>query len=275
MKAFLALLRRHLGESKWVLGTAALAFFGLSVLTVWITLRFEALIDRGELGPNVARRGRVLVALGGPAMDYSTTALEICWWNHPLIVLTVLGWAITRGASAGAGEIERGTLDLTLSRPVSRTVYLTSHVAFTILGLLILVLFLWLGNVVGSLIYPVKSPPSFLTMARPMTMLVTLGMAVFGYTIPFSSFDVVRWRAILVASALTLGGLISMSIASQFEGYEWLLEKLSVFRAYAPVTVAMKGEPLAFNAGVLTAIFALGVAASFAVFLRRDLPSNS
>jgi ABC-2 type transport system permease protein len=275
MKVFQALLRKHLGESKWVLGIAAAAFFGLSLLTVWITLRFERLIDRGELGPNVARRGRVLMALGGPAMDYSTTALEICWWNHPLIVLSVLGWAITRGASACAGEIERGTLDLTLSRPVSRSVYLASHVMFMGLGLVVLVLSLWLGNVAGSLIFPVKSPPSFWTMLRPMTMLVTLGMAVFGYTIPFSSFDVVRWRAILFASALTLGGLISMSVASQFEGYEWFLEKLSVFRAYAPVTVAMRGEPLAFNASVLTAIFAVGVATSFVIFLRRDLPSNS
>jgi ABC-2 type transport system permease protein len=65
-----------------------------------------------------------------------------------------------------------------------------------------------------------------------------------------------------------------MTVAPQFEGYDWL-EKLSVFRAYAPVTVALKGEPLAFNAGILTSIFAAGVATSFVLFLRRDLPSNS
>ena len=88
MRVFLALIRRHLGESRWVLGLSSAAFFGLSILTIWITMRFEGLIERGELGPNVARRGRVLVALGGPAMDYSTTALEVCWWNHPLIVLS-------------------------------------------------------------------------------------------------------------------------------------------------------------------------------------------
>jgi ABC-2 type transport system permease protein len=275
MKVFLALLRKHLGESKWVLGVAAAAFFGLSILTIWITMRFEQLIDRGEVGPNVVRRRGILMGLGGPAMDYSSTALEVLWWNHPLIVLTVLGWAISRGAAAGAGEIERGTLDLTLSRPVSRTVYLASQVVFMFLGLVVLVLSLWLGNVVGTLLYLVKSPPAFLTLLRPMTMVVTLGMAVFGYTLPFSAVDVVRWRVLLIASALTLGGLISMSVASYFEDYEWLLEKLSVFRAYAPVTVAIKGEPLAFNASVLTAIFALGVAASFAIFLRRDLPSNS
>lgn len=274
MSAFVALIRRQAGESRWVLGLMASAFFGLAFLTAWITSRFEVLIDRGEVGPAI-KRYQFLRALGGPAMDYSTTALEVCWWNHPLIVLTVLGWAISRGASAGAGEIERGTLDLTLSRPVSRSMYLSAQVAFAVLGLVALVLSLWLGLTAGRLVYHVKAPPSFATLLRPMTMVVTLGMAVFGYTAPFSASDVVRWRPALIGSALTLGGLIAMSVASQFEDYEWLLERLSVFRAYAPVTVALKGEPLAYNASVLAAIFAVGVAASFAAWLRRDLPSNS
>lgn len=273
MSVFLALVRRQAGESRWVLGLSSAAFFGLSFLTVWLTSRFERLIDQGELGPAVRRFG-FLRALGGPAMDYSTLALEVCWWNHPLIVLTVLGWAIGRGSSGVAGEIERGTLDLTLSRPVSRSAYLAAQVTFTVLGLVALALSLWLGNVAGSLVHHVKAPPSFLILSRPMTMVVTLGMAVFGYTLPFSAFDVVRWRAILVAAALTLGGLIALTVAPQFEGYDWL-EALSVFRAYAPVTVALKGEPLAFNAGILTSLFAAGVTASFVLFLRRDLPSNS
>ena len=99
-------------------------------------------------------------------------------------------------------------------------------------------------------------------------------MAVYGYTLPFSALDVVRWRPGLVAAALTLGGLIAMSVAPQFEGYDWL-EKLSVFRAYAPVTVAMKGEPLAYNATVLCVVFAAGVVLALAIFWKRDLPTNS
>ena len=273
MKPLLIVLRRLAGEARWMLGLSGLAFFGLSFLTVWLTKRAERQVELGEAGPG--RRGlRILVGLGGPAMDFSTVALEVLWWNHPLIVLTVLGWAISRGSASVAGEIERGTLDLTLSRPVSRSAYLGAQVAFTVLGLVALVLSLWMGNIVGSLVHHVKSQPSILVLIRPMTMVVTLGMAVFGYTLPFSAMDVVRWRAALTAAALTLGGLIAMSVAPQFEGYEWL-EKLSVFRAYAPVTVAVKGEPLAYNASVLTAVFAVGVIASFVVFLRRDLPSNS
>jgi ABC-2 type transport system permease protein len=273
MIAVRALLRRQALESRWVLGIMGLAFFGLSILTTWLTWRFERLIDLGQLGPNV-RRYRFLLALGGENMDYSTTALEVCWWNHPVIVLTVLGWAISRGAAAVAAEIERGTLDLTLSRPVSRSTYLLSQVAFMLIGLMLLAAALIAGSRVGAQIYTLKAPPSILTLLKPAAMIVDLGMAVYGYTLPFSTLDVVRWRPGLIASALTLGGLIAMSVAPQFEGYDWL-ERASVFRAYAPVTVALKGDPLTYNTSVLCAIFAAGVVVALGIFARRDLPSNS
>jgi ABC-2 type transport system permease protein len=274
MTAIWALLRKQTLESRWVLGLMALAFFGLSILTAWLTLRFERLIDLGELGPTVRSRYGFLRALGGANMDFSTTALEICWWNHPVIVLTVLGWAISRGAAAVAGEIERGVLDLTLSRPVSRSTYLLAQVAFTLLGLLVLAAALIVGNQVGARLYALKAPPSILTLLKPATMVVTLGMAVYGYTLPFSTLDVARWRTGVIALALTLGGLVAMSVAPQFEGYDWL-EKLSVFRAYAPVTVALKGEPLTYNALVLCGVFAAGVVLALGLFARRDLPTNS
>jgi ABC-2 type transport system permease protein len=212
--------------------------------------------------------------LGGENMDYSTTALEVCWWNHPVIVLTVLGWAVSRGASAVAGEIERGTLDLTLSRPVPRSIYLFAQVAFTACGLLVLAAALIAGNKLGAQVYALKAPPSVLTLLRPATMLVTLGLAVYGYTLPLSALDSVRWRPGALAAAATLGGLIAMSVAPQFEGYDWL-EKLSVFDAYAPVTVALKGEPLTFNSLVLLGVFAAGAVPAFWIFCRRDLPTNS
>jgi ABC-2 type transport system permease protein len=273
MTAVRALLRKQAVESRWVLGISALAFFGLSILTVWLAWLFEGLIDSGDVRL-IVRRGRVFRAFGGENMDQSSTALVVCWWNHPVIVLTVLGWAISRASAAVAGEIERGTLDLTLSRPVPRSTYLLAQVVFTFLGFLVLAAALIAGNRIGAQFYPLKAPPSVLTLLRPAVMVMTLGMAIYGYTLPFSTLDVVRWRPGVIAAAITLGGLIAMSVAPQFEGYDWL-EKLSVFDAYAPVTVALKGEPLAYNASVLCIVFAIGVALALWIFARRDLPTNS
>lgn len=271
MNVVVVLIRKHLLESRWLLGLSSVAFFGLSWLTVWMATRFERLIDLNELG----RRGRMLMGLGGPAMDLSTTALEVCWWNHPVIVLTILAWAVTRASAAVAGEIERGTIDVTLSRPISRRAYLTSQILFAVLGLLLLGFSLIAGNVVASVFYTLKAPPTAWTLMKPAAMVVTLGMAVYGYALPLSAIDVVRWRPGLVASAVTLAGLVSMSVAPQFPDYQKLLENLSVFQLYAPVTVAMKGDPLSFNVTILLAVFLAGVVLSFFLFLRRNLPSNS
>lgn len=273
MTVFNALLRKHLLESRWMIGVSTAAFLALGVLTSWLTHRFEHFIEIGEPSSS-ARRFGFLRALGGPEMDYSTTALLVCWWNHPVIILTVLCWVISRAAAAVAGEIERGTIDVTLSRPVSRREYLSSQIVFAALGLMVMVAALASGSFIGRWIWTLKAAPGVLTMLKPWTMLVTLGMAVFGYSLPFSTIDVVKWRPTLAAVVITLGGLIAMSLAPQFDGYDWL-ESLSVFRAYAPVTVAMKGEPLAYNATVLMLVFAVGAGASLWLFSGRDLPSNS
>jgi ABC-2 type transport system permease protein len=273
MNVVFTLVRKHLVEAKWMLGLSAAALCGLTILTTWLTSLTERQMDSGEMARNPRRFG-VLRFLGGPEMDFSTTALEVCFWNHPVVVLTVLSWAVSRGSWAVAGEIERGTVDVTLSRPVSRSSYLTSQILATTLGLMALAFGLIAGCELGSLFFTLKAPPSFWTLLKPATMVVTLGMAVYGYTLPFSALDVVRWRPTLAGAGITLTGLIAMTVSRQYEGYEWL-DNLSVFNLYAPVTVAMKGAPLAYNASVLLGVFATGAAASYWLFSRRDLPSNS
>ena len=274
MNVVTTLLRRQLIESRWLLGVSAAAFFAIAVLTTWMASRFERLIASGDLIPGDRRYG-FLRGLGGPAQDYSTTGLEICWWNHPVLVMVLLSWAVARASAAVAGEIEKGTVDVTLSRPVSRTAYLSSQVIFAVLGLMTLAGALVVGTLIGGAYFGVKSPPSLLTLLRPAAMVVTLGMAVFGYTVPFSALDTVRWRPTLVGASITLGGLIALSVVNQFPDYENVLNKLSVFQVYAPVTVALKGEPLAYNVAVLLSVFVLGTIAAFVAFLRRDIPSNS
>ena len=70
----------------------------------------------------------------GIAEQPSSISLMIASWNHPFILLLVSMWAIGRGSAAVAAEVERGTLDLILSRPVSRWAYLASQVIVAISG---------------------------------------------------------------------------------------------------------------------------------------------
>jgi ABC-2 type transport system permease protein len=277
MSAVFALIRKQVAESRWLAGLSAAALFGLSWLTVFITARIESRMRELSAGGGEAARGAgFLRGMGGAAMDFSTTAIEMTWWNHPFILLLVCMWGIARGSGAIAGEIERGTMDLTLSRPVPRGVYLAVQVLTALLGFAVLVGGLVAGNLVGSRYNAVASPPSVLVLLRPGLNLAALGFAVYGYTLMLSAFDVVRWRPNLFGSVLTLAGFITLIIANvpQLDDYKWIA-KFSIFKAYNPVEAGVKGANLAFNAGLLGGIGLAGVVIAALAFWKRDLPANS
>jgi len=147
----------------------------------------------------------------------------------------VILWAISRGSLAVAGEVERGTMDLTLSRPISRTSYLVSQVGVAVLGLLLMAAAAVAGNLAGSRFNVVETPPSLASLFRPAMGLVGLGCAIFGYTLLVSSLDMVRWRPNLVGSVLTLAGYVSfvVSVLPPMAESSWKpwLERLSRLQA--------------------------------------------
>jgi ABC-2 type transport system permease protein len=209
--------------------------------------------------------------------SHAVLALEIARWNFPVVPLLVLSWAIARGSAAVSGELERGTLDLAMSRPMSRWTYLMAQVVSSLLGLAFMMLVLWLSNLLANRFYGIEEMPSALGVLRPCVNIFALGASVFGYTLLFSSFDVVRWRASLLGSAITIAGLVGYSVATADEFKErwgWL-EWLTVFRGYAPVEAAVKAEQFGPNVGALCGVCAAGIIIAYLFFQGRDLPANS
>lgn len=272
MNALSSLIRRNLLESRWMLGSLVLALFWLSWLFVHVAYRIEKSMRETVGGGPM----RMLRGLGGPAMDFSTGAIEMAFWNHPFILLMFSLWAIARGSGAVAGELERGTMDLVMSRPVSRTAFAASQVAVGVIGILLMAGAMVAGNLAGTQYNTLESPPSLLSLSRPALNLAALAWAIYGFSFLLSSGDIVRWRPTLIASVATLGMFVALVVASipSLEDWKWL-EKVSIFRAYTPVEAITKGENLTFNAGVLLAIGLVGLILGFLVFLRRDLPAGS
>ena len=273
MKATWALFRKNLLDARWMLLTICLSLFGLSWLFVHVAHRIEIRMKAvSGGGPPM----RMLRALGGSAMDLSTAAIEMAFWNHPFVLLMFAVWAIARGSAGVAGEIERGTMDLILSRPVPRFAYLTAQVAAALTGLALLGAAMMFGNVVGTHYNTLDDPPSLFRLSKPALNLFAFGLAIYGYTLFCSTVDLVRWRPNLIGSVATLAGFIAQVVANipSLEEYKWL-EHLSIFKAYNPVEVITTGETLAFNAGILALVGGIGLVLGYACFLRRDLPAGS
>jgi ABC-2 type transport system permease protein len=283
MWSFQALFRKHLHESKWMLGLSALVLFGLGRLFVYDvsihqTEILKVLAQSSEEAKSARGRFQFLRKLGLDEHTQSVTYIMPAWKRMPLFILTIALWAISRGSIAVAAEIERGTLDMVLSRPVSRFNYLTSQVVFGLFGLFFLGAALVAGTWIATRYNVLHEPPTLRQLWRPAANLAFLGLPIFGYTLLASSIDYARWRPNLIASVLTLGSFIAQVIAGldAFKGTAWKtwLERISLGNAFEPVDAVTKMETFSLHLGILAGVGLVLISMAYVAFAIRDLPAN-
>ncbi len=277
MKPFFALLRKHIHDTRGTLLLSAAALFALGWLFVWVTSLNESEILKALSSETEDNRFRWLRNMGLAEQPLSVSIM-MSFWTHPFILLIFAIWGISRGSIAVGAEVERGTLDLILSRPVSRTSYLLSHVLVVIFGLLILAFALAVGARIGAHYNFLRVPIDFSTLVKPAINLAALGLPIYGYTLLISAVDHVRWRPTMVGSVLTLAGFIAwvVSVIPVLQKYAWrvYLERVSIFKLYNPVDDVSTAESLVFNLTVLAGIGAGCILLAFIGLIRRDLPAN-
>jgi ABC-2 type transport system permease protein len=277
MRPFWALIRKQIHESRWTLFIAAAALFALGWLSIYMTSLNESrilkMLESGEGGDRL-----VLMRRLGLSKAPTSAEITMAFWNHPFFLILVGMWGIVRGSAAVAAEVERGTMDLLLSRPVSRTAYLGSQVVVALAGLGVLALGLAAGASIAVRYNTLRVTPEAGSLFGPAINLAALGLPIYGYTLLASAIDHVRWRPTWIGSCLTLAGLIANVIALQpvFADAWWKpwLQRFSIFSAYNPVEVVTKGDTLSPNLAALAGIGAPCILLAFIIFAWRDLPAN-
>jgi ABC-2 type transport system permease protein len=277
MTPFWALIRKQLHESRWTLFVSAAVLFGLGWLSVYMTSLNETRILK-MLATGVGGNRFDWMRRLGITQEPTSAEIMMAFWNHPFFLILVSIWCIVRGSAAVAAEVERGTMDLLLSRPVSRTSYLASQVGVAMAGLVVLAIALTAGASIAVHYNTLRIRPDPWTLAQPAMNLAALGLPIYGYTLLASSIDHVRSRPTWIGSSLTLGGFIAYVIAMVpvFSGMWWQpwLERVSIFMAYNPVEVVTKGESFAPHLAILAGVGAPCILLAFIVFAYRDLPAN-
>lgn len=95
--------------------------------------------------------GQVMEAIIGGDMVDVKNPLDVLTigYVHPLAQTILCVWAIGRAASAITGEIDRGTMELLLAQPLTRTQVVLAHFAVDLFVIPILCLAMWAGSWAG------------------------------------------------------------------------------------------------------------------------------
>jgi ABC-2 type transport system permease protein len=113
-------------------------------------------------------------------LDHAMDMLSI-GYVHPVMELMFCVWAIGRGASAIAGEIDRGTMELLLAQPLARFKLILAHFIVDVLTIPVLCLSLWAGTCLGWLmIGPIQPEPPDVKLPD---MTYTLEIGTFKYSV--------------------------------------------------------------------------------------------
>ena len=198
-------------------------------------------------------------------------------FDEPIVILCTVIWCIARGSDAVSGELGRGTLEMLLSQPISRTRYLMSHAVVSVGGLAALCLVLWAGVAIGiqrTVLTETIQPPSvqipFTSFSVPLDdsepvintfpmsdrvdvrtytasvfHLFSFGFFLIGLSTCFSAYDRYRWRTIGAVMTVYVIQLVMYGLGKAAESLS-LLQSFAFFNCYKPqkMTSLVRGGDL-------------------------------
>jgi ABC-2 type transport system permease protein len=194
---------------------------------------------------------------------------SVCW-VHPVVLALVWACAIVCCTRIPAGEVDRGTIDVLLSLPVSRRqVFLAESFAW-LAGLGAVLTLGCLGNIAGSIGVKPDLRPDRVRMLMAAAHLFVLAMSVGAFAWLISSLSDRRGKAITGAFIAVLASFLLNYIAQFWEPAKranWL----SILSYYRPLFIIRDGVWRWGDLAVLAGLAAVLWAAAGAVFSRRDL----
>jgi ABC-2 type transport system permease protein len=191
--------------------------------------------------------------------------------EHPLYLGASMLFLVGGGVRAIAGELEGGTLELVLSRPVSRSSYLLSWIGVLVPGAALIALAYSAGCILAWEIFqPADGHLDPWAMLLSAVYTLFLLAAIAGASLLCSALASERGRALAWAAGIVVGTYawnFLLSLVSSLRP----LAHLSPWWYFAPGSVIEGGAIPWLDAAVLLAIALVTGALSLWIFARRDL----
>ncbi len=209
--------------------------------------------------------------LGGQALRSGNIAgLIAIGYQHPLVLTLYMLFAVGVPTGLLAGEVQRGTMELILSRHVTKThVYICAGL-ITVVGMYALVLVMYLGTVASTHLY---------RFSQPVPLYFFFKIAVVGGLLA----SAVGGVALLAAACFQRGTAVTVTVAYLVVNYftsivaEWwprmkFLEPTTIFHyVHGPKMFQASAWPLG-DMGVLISLLIVSTVLGGVIWSRRDLP---
>ena len=212
----------------------------------------------------------VKTALGGEMLRMGNTAgLISIGYNHPFVLFLYMLYAVGVPTGLLAGEVQRGTMELILSRPATKIQVYACAGLLTLVGMFTLVLVMFLGTVAAVNIFTFKDPIPFAVFFR-IAINGGLLASTFGAVALFCAATFARlYTAVSVAVAFLVVNYF-VAVVSNWWPRMAFLRRATLFYLVDGSNL-WQGWPLR-NMGILLAILLVVAAAGAAIWHRRDLP---
>lgn len=268
----LVLLRRTLAAQRARLAAVAVALFlwGYLLVVVYATFgrEFEALLRASQFANLLELATRLS---GGNVFSLSgTVAIGLV---HPIALALVGVFAVGFASAAVAGERQRGTLEVLLSRPIGRRALYATFLAATVLFVALAETAVVGGVLAGTVVHGLTGELVPERLAVAWGNGVVLGVAIGAIGLAAS----VSTDRLAPAAGFTLGFAI-VSYAAEFLSLVWPdaadIGPWSLFHYFQPARILEgRGDPR--DILVLAGVVLAAAGWSLVVFPRRDIAAPS
>ena len=211
-------------------------------------------------------------ALLGLQIEGEITAqlLQAIVWVHPVVLAILWSHEILVCTRFPVAEIDRGTIDVLLSLPVSRrAIYLCETIGWLVSGLILLASGA-LGYAIGSQAMESAHRPDLNVVILTLLNLLCVYLAVGGLAFLVSSLSVRRGRAVAVIFGLVLGSFLISFLAQTWEPAQYFAF-LSVLDYYQPAAIMRSGAVPTSDIVTLLAVGTGGWIAGCEITARRSI----
>lgn len=264
---------RRLALSEWrrlVLVSVSMLLWFLLIMAAVRNALSDVQLKTHMMGDTAFSRGFGLKQSTSP--DAVIAQLTGVSFSHPIVLALVGSVTVAFGVRACQGELERGTLEVTLAHAVSRTRYLFGYLVVMLFSVVVLMVVTWASMVGFERILDV---PGTLDAGRAAWTCLNAGLVFisFGAIGLLMSVLMARRGGAMFTTVGILSAMYALTFAERAWSYDWLdwLGRASVFHWLDPGNTLLDA-PLAASTLVVPALVSMAcVAVALWMFERRDL----